>query len=363
MQHDVRHPSRATAAQAQTATAELDEEQDLGNAFAQEQLRAKPASAVAASAAESAQGPYELLGQRFGSLQEVHDWLVAESQRPGSTVPYEPVLEITIAKGSTIRQREQTDWTYYNPDQKLVIDGQGSTVSGRRDGKPTEGWFLSYRPTVESTQEDPAPANFEMRGLTIRGYESGGVELSPQSTPGEAHQDDGGLNAFIEGAIIEDNRFEDLGSKDTPYAQTSWAKGRFGAAGVLMRGVSGATISNNVFEGLENGAVRGTPTGPRLIHAVYARDRSCDNRIEDNVFRDISGDPVRVSNASNDNVVTGNRARNAGLRTLVSEFYNSGPERKELDSTGNRVYGNDLGRAYGKTTKISRFHEKHVTGG
>ncbi|MCB9796077.1 MAG: right-handed parallel beta-helix repeat-containing protein [Alphaproteobacteria bacterium] len=344
---DAARDAAAPAADEALAPAEA----ELGNSFLQEQLRAR---------GEDVGGSFQLLGQSFGTLQAVHDWLMAEAERPGSTVPHEPELRVTAARGATIHQREQTDWSYYSPDQKLIIDGQGATVSGRSQGQPTPGWFLSYRPVVESSEAAPAKANFELRDLTVRGYESGGVELSPQSAAGEAHRYDGGLTAFIEGALIEDNRFEQLGSADTPYKKTDYKAGRFGAAGVLMRGVSGSEVRDNVFKELENDEVRGTPTGQRLIHAVYARDKSSNNRIEGNVFRDISGDPVRVSNASNHNTITGNRSRSAGLRTLVSEFYNSGPSRREADSVGNRVFGNDRGARYEGQKKVSRFYEKHV---
>ena len=329
---------------------------DRGNAFAQEQLAERSGST------SSKGGTWQVLGQSFGTLQALHDWLVTESQNPGSTVPHEPVLNVRLA-GNKVVQRQQTTWTYYSPNQRLVIDGQGATVTGRNKGRPTPGWFLSYRPVVQSTESAPAKANFEMRGLTVRGYESGGVELSPQSAPGEANRYDGGYSAFIEGALIENNRFEKLGSKDTPTGETSYAEGRFGAAGVLMRGVSDSTVAGNSFEDLENDEVRGSKWGPRLIHAIYARDRSSNNRFEDNRFKDISGDPIRLSNASNDNTITGNRSRNAGLRTMVSEFYNSGSTRREQDSTGNRVFGNDRGKRYGKNKRVKKFHEKQVDGG
>lgn len=347
---------RGATAESTAELAESTAELSLGNAHAQEQLRSRSDEESSASSA----GAFQLLGQSFGSLQALHDWLLAERDRPGSTVPHEPVLRVTVSPGATIHQREQTTWTYYSPDQRLILDGQGAVISGRHNGRPTPGWWLSYRPVVESTQAAPAKANFEMRGLTIRGYESGGLEISPQSGAGAEHAYDGGMTAFLEGALIEDNRFEQLGSKDTPYKNTDYAAGRFGAAGVLMRGVSGSTIADNVFEGLENGEVRGTPTGERLIHAVYARDRSCNNEIRGNTFKDVSGDPVRFSNASNDNQVSGNTSRNAGLSTLVSEFYNSGPHRLEQDSTGNRVFNNDRGRAYGSRKKVTKTQEKHV---
>lgn len=159
----------------------------------------------------------------------------------------------------------------------------------------------------------------------------------------------------MSGATIEGNRFEDLGSKETPYRQTSWAGQRYGVGGVLLRGVQHSSVSHNVFDDLENGPVRGTPTGERLIHAVYARDRSSHNDIVGNRFSDISGDPVRFSNASDHNEVVDNRSRNAGKNALVSEFYN--PTAGEQDSVDNQLSGNRVGRRYGRRRKARPFKE------
>jgi len=306
---------------------------------------------------KTAEGPYELLGQHFGSLQEINDWLIAQSQDPNSTVPLEKELRIELAPG-TIHQRESTLWTYYNRNQKIVLDGNGAVVSGLTDGRPTPGWFLSYRPSVgtDTTQANPAPANFEMRDLTIRGYESGGLEISPQTAAGKDHWWEGGISAFITGALITNNHFEDLGSKNTPTSQTNWSTQRYGAGGILARGLEKSWITNNTFEDLENGEVNGTTSGPRLIHAIYLRESSSGNTVTGNHFTDVTGDPIRVCNASNDNTFSQNHSRNAGVTTFVSEFYN--PGEGEADSVRNTITGNDIGTLYGSKKKAPKFKEK-----
>ncbi len=323
----------------------------VGNAAAQERLRA-------GGGKKAAQGQFQVLGQRFGDLQSLHDWLVDQSMTSGSSVPLEPELRITVTPGSVVSQHQQTTWHYYRPGQRIVLDGGGATVSGLRSkGRPTPGFFLAYRPIVgpDTSETAPAAANFEMRGLTVRGFESGGIQIAPQTGAGEGHEWDGGNTAFVSGAVIEGNRFEDLGSKRTPHRQTSWSGQRYGVGGVLMHGVQHSRIANNVFDDLENGPVRGTKTGERLIHAVYARDRSSDNDIVGNRFSDVSGDPIRFSNASNRNDVVGNRSRNAGVHALVSEFYN--PTAGEADSTGNQLSGNRVGRRYGRRRRAQASHE------
>ena len=215
----------------------------VGNAEAQERLRA--------AGGKRPPGEFQVLGQRFGTLQALHDWLVAQAATPGSSVPLEPELRISVTPGSIVSQHTQTTWHYYRPGQRVVLEGGGATVSGLRSkGRPSPGFFLAYRPVVgpDTSESAPAAANFEMRGLTVRGFESGGVEVSPQTQAGEAHRWDGGNTAFVSGATIEGNRFEDLGSKETPYRQTSWAGQRYGVGGALLRGVQHSSVSHNVFD-------------------------------------------------------------------------------------------------------------------
>jgi hypothetical protein len=318
----------------------------------------KPGAKQGAEVATGAGGePFHLLGQSFGSLQEVHDWLVQQSQDPNSSVPLEPELRITLSNDAVIHQREQTLWTYYNPAQKIVIEGNGAVVSGLTKGEPTPGYFLAYRPGVGAgtSETAPAPANFEMTGVVVRGYESGGVELNPTISAG-SNRFEAGISAFMAGAVISGNRFEQLGSLETPYGQTSWTKQRYGNAGVLLRGVSASTICKNEFEGLENDEVKGTKTGERLIHAVYIRDRSSYNLVSGNSFEDISGDPIRISNHSDHNVVNGNSSENAGAKAFVSEWYNA--HEGEGNSTGHSIKGNDIGSLYESSEKAKKFHEK-----
>ena len=154
------------------------------------QQTAAPTQTRSGGAGDKAQpGTFSLLGQSFTTLQAVHDWVEAESQTPGSTVPHEPVLRVSLTPGSLVHQPFQTTWSHYNPGQKLIIEGNGATVSGFRGSQPSPGFFLSYRLTVGAgtSAAAPAAANFEMRGLTVRGFEAGGVEISPQTAAGEVH--------------------------------------------------------------------------------------------------------------------------------------------------------------------------------
>jgi parallel beta-helix repeat protein len=377
-----KHTPATTVAPATTPQTRGSGASKRGNAFLAEQLAASQASDTASDAVETRSGQdtttggFQLLGQSFGSLQAVHDWVVAQAATPGSTVPHEPVLRVTLTPGATV-PASSTLWTHYSPGQKLVIEGNGATVSGARGGRPGPGYFLQYRPIVGAgTMDKPAAANFEMRGLTVSGFQSGGVQINPLTaapTKDDPHTWDGGNTAAVEGAILEGNRFEDLGSLHSKAKDVSWAKQQYGIGGIELHGVRDSLIKDNVFDDLENGKVKGAinkskpkgeqqDDGEHLLHAIYVRDQSSGNRIEGNRFSDVSGDAIRFSNGSNDNTVTGNRARNAGQGALVSEFYN--PTAGERDSTGNTWSDNDPGRLYargkqrGKTDKARTFQEK-----
>lgn len=319
---------------------------------------AAPAAAHEAAPAASKPAQFAVLGQRFDTLQEVHDFLQA-------TQPDVPEVVIRLTHGGAVKPRAQTLWHYYQPDQKIVLNGGGGEVNGLHGGRPTLGYFLSYRPVVgtQTSAARPAAANLEVRNLTIRGFQSGGVEISPQQQAGAEHQWDGGQNAFVAGAHIHNVGFNDLGSKRSRKGETDWSKMQFGAGGLMMRGVSGSTIEDCSFEGLENGLVPGAANhgkaGPRLIHAVYLNNQSSGNQIRNNRFKDVSGDPVRVSNGSNDNVVRGNRTDNAGSKALVSAWHNvADPNAPQQASTGTQIGGNHLGSLYGKKRKAARYDEK-----
>jgi hypothetical protein len=311
----------------------------------------QPGAAAATEAAAATTGGFQVNGQTFATLAEVHDWLEA-------TRPPDPEIVIRVPPKAVLSQTAQTTWHYYNPNQKIVIDGQGGTVNGFVDGAPTIGYFLSYRPAVGAgtTAKRPAAANLEVKYLTVRGYESGGIEISPQTVPGKDDQWAGGLSAFVGGANIHDNVFRGLGSQHTPAEQAVWNQMRFGAGGVMMRGVQDSRVEHNTFKNLINGDVVGSRNGAKLIHAVYVNNASSGNTISGNDFENVSGDPVRLSNASNRNDVTGNRSRNAGDGALVSQWHSvANQDNPQLPSVGNRAHGNDIGKLYGKNRKARRM--------
>ncbi len=313
-------------------------------------------------------GQFLVAGQAFATLGEVHDWLTTAK-------PQDPEIVIKVTPGGQVQATAQTLWNYYNPKQKIVLDGQGGTVTGVHGGHPTVGYFLSYRPAVgtgTTSVDRPAAANLEVKNLSIRGFESGGIEISPQQVAGKANEWDGGINAFVGGASIHDVNFSDLGNAHTARKERVWNDLRFGAAGVMMRGVQNSVVEDCNFQGLTNGEMtfhntddKGRQTtqhgeGNHLFHAVYLRDQSSNNLVRNNQFNDVGGDPVRVSNASNNNVIAGNKAQNAGVHGLVSNWFNSA--KGEKDSTGTKIRNNKIGHVHGKSTQGTAYNRKEAKG-
>lgn len=330
----------------------------------------KPSGASAMKPGQQPPGTFLVKGQAFGSLDEVQQWLSA-------TQPQDPELVISVTPGCQVACAAQTLWYYYNPNQKIVLDGQGGSVTGLHSGRPTPGYFLSYRPAVGdgTSAERPAAANLEVKNLSIRGFESGGIEISPQRVAGKQNDWDGGLAAFVGGAAIHDVQFRDLGLNKKSSAESRlWNNMRFGAGGVTMRGVQKSTIERCQFQNLTNGQMtfdntddQGNKTtkhgeGDHLFHAVYMRDGSSGNVVQGNTFDHVGGDPVRVSNGSNKNVIDGNTSRDSGQNGMVSNWFNSAKKPPEVDSTGTVIRNNHVGKLLGGKKQAAVYNRKESKG-
>ena len=345
-----------------------------------------------------------------GGLPDLHDWLM-DNQAALSN--YSGPLNVTFS--GTVKQSEQVIWSYYHPKQTLVLRGtSGAVVTGFTDaggGKEyaSPGYFLCYRPIIpqQMSAANPAAANFEMRGLTVTGYVSGGVEIDPRrgSMPSaeawengsfneEGGHGSGGLEGFISGARIEDNTFDKLGTKYmkpgteryAPHEEDGYKYCGYG--GVVARGMSYSTIADNTFSHLENrdssktSSDGGDVNWLGLIHGVYLRDSSSYNSVRKNDFSTISGAPVKLTNHADYNKVRGNTSKNAGKDAFALEQYNPNGNpggAVEADSAGYNkssvgaasdkkkyITANHVGSAYSAYTSSSKaiqeFKEKRVGG-
>ncbi len=341
-----------------------------------------------------------------GGLSDVHDWLM---DNQAALQSYSGKL--TVRFSGTVQQDEQVIWAYYHPNQELVLEGKGkSTVTGFTEsgGKQvaTPGYFLCYRPIIPQAMsaENPAAANFDMHGLTVRGFVSGGVEISPRSgqmpsaeTWGSGSYDEeqdhgaGGLSAFISGASIKDNTFDQMGTEYMKKGKERYAPNDpegykyAGYGGIVARGLNASTIAGNTFSNLENRdsdktseSGGGDVNWLGLMHGVYLRDHSSKNSVRGNEFDTISGAPVKFTNASSYNKVRKNKAKNAGKDAFVLDHYSSknpggAPEADSLGYSNSGVQKADDGKeyldnnsvggayeGYNKTRKMKEFRQKHV---
>jgi hypothetical protein len=332
----------------------------------------------------------------FASLDEVEAALEerrADLDALGAQGDVTVGITLTPA-GAVVREAAETVWHFYHPRARVHIDGQGGQVSGdatgAEDAAPAPGYFLAYRPVVGAGHgaEAPAPANIELRNLSISGYQSGGLEISPQASgeipadhlPGGSPQardrsfgrDHGGNVAFVSGAVVQGVDFRNLGNAHTPDAERVYdARGQhagseghngFGAGAVMMRGVQDSRIVDNRFSGLVNGVHRNLDAGgaredgKHLLHGVYLNNRSSGNEVARNSFEGVSGDAIRVSHGSNDNRVLRNVARNSGARGLVSNWHDA--SKGQADSTGTLVRNNKVGDLYGSKVQGGAYHRQ-----
>lgn len=340
--------------------------------------------------------PFSIVGGgAYATLGEL------EAELPGRPAG---LIRIVVEADRLVHVGAECVLHFWDETRPLEIDGQGARVDGNGpQGRPTPGYFLSYRPKITgSTRDAPKQANLQVRNLSICGFVNGGIEISPVAqtaaeggadgwagktvggldyaawlaargsspervTPALSRQfgdawerEQGGNTAFVSGAVIERTEFTDLGDADmkrTPGHLPAWEDNAFGSGGVMMRGVSDSQIRNNRFQRLQNGqqTYQGQErNGDHLFHAVYARDNSNNNTVENNSFEDVSGDVIRVSNASDHNRIIGNTSQNAGMHGLVSNAYST--KNGEQNSLGTVVQNNRVGALNGSRTQGVAYH-------
>lgn len=106
-------------------------------------------------------------------------------------------------------------------------------------------------------------------------------------------------------------------------------------------------IANNHFVNIIN------TTSPGLLHAIYAAHMSDRNKIQRNRFENNAGDPVRLRDFSNDNVISNNRFKRTGIEAAYTEWYCDHATRTdctkptpECPSWGNQFRDNELNGNY-----------------
>jgi hypothetical protein len=121
-------------------------------------------------------------------------------------------------------------------------------------------------------------------------------------------------------------------------------------------------VQNNHFVNIRNQAGE-----ERFLHAVYMNVRSDKNRVVNNVTFRVSGDPIKVRQFSNNNLVDGNTLRCSGGKSFVldypEDFAPSSGREDECASWENRVVGNRFDCSYDGRAQQATYAEPGRTCG
>ncbi|MEU2513143.1 right-handed parallel beta-helix repeat-containing protein [Streptomyces syringium] len=229
--------------------------------------------------------------------------------------------KIAVRKQATAVEIRIKNGTYVSPQLNWTLrarvtirpDGSGRPVFRGQPGKR-----LYWLRTTE------AGAQFDIRGLQLQEYTRGGIFFR------------GSSRNNIRGMV-----FTHIGSKHALSGVTQ------GNGGVHLNDSNRNWIAGNRFNALENipldpdGDGPKKPTGIAEIHAVYFGARSSDNTVTGNRFTTVSGDPVRMRNRSDNNVIDANRFARTGYKGLASDWYDE--DASECESIGNSFTNNRTG--------------------
>lgn len=286
-------------------------------------------------------------------LHRVHE--VLWRHRPSTDV------EIRIQPGTYI-QPPMDAWRFYVPGHTvsfLPYDyayGEGMDgIEARpvfRNSKCAErrwcdGAWITARPPVN--KGDPlyggGDSGLRFFYLTIERYSAAAISInggSEQDVVDESRHPPlrikgGGLdNNVIVGMV-----FRQIGNR--------WSGGHYGWGGIVLTDSSHNRIESNHFENIENA---GKYAG--YIHGIYITHFSADNLVRNNRFSVVSGDPIKVRNRSNHNIVVENVFRKTGVMSYFRDEF-CGPQcarvhgkPQECPSYDNHFARNRLLGGYGK---------------
>ena len=256
--------------------------------------------------------------------------------RPSSDV------EVRIKQGTYVAS--PLEWTTFVPGRSITflpIDyeyGEGVTGFAGRPifrGNGSAGfWFRATLP--EGSRGGDTRLRFYY--LQVERYSSGGIMF------------DGGT---VEGAGLTRARTAGMNA-NTVYGMNFRLLGsRHVSSGVGFGAVDLVNARNNViqlnqFTQIENRLSSGEA---ELVHGVYLAHHSSGNKIRDNRFRAISGDPIRTRNSSGDNQIFRNVFIRSGYKAFFSDWFISAAksrQTRECESRGNRFYANRLISGYRK---------------
>lgn len=208
--------------------------------------------------------------------------------------PRRPV-EVVIALGTYFGQR--VNWTYVMPNHGVTftrpegVDGR-PVFDGCRDGQCLGGtWFQ-----IQSSTGQPTRLSFMY--LQIENY---GTALSFNGNRNDEAASNGENRIY--GCYLSR-----IGNVFNPELNPTTAAIRFVNS-------DDNVIANTHFVDIINTRSSG------LLHGVYIAHMSDRNRIERNRFLRNSGDPVRLRDFSNDNIINDNRFIQSGIEAGYTDWY------------------------------------------
>jgi hypothetical protein len=258
--------------------------------------------------------------------------------------PRRPV-EVVIGLGSYVGQR--VNWTYIMPNHGITFTRPEGLVGrpifdGCRNDECLGGtWFQ-----IQSSTGEPTRLSF--LHLRIQNY---GTAMSFNGNRNDAGASNGGNRVY--GCY-----FSRIGNISNPELNPSTAVIRFVNSDDNI-------VANSHFVDVINTRSSG------LLHSLYIAHMSDRNRIERNRFVRNSGDPVRLRDFSNDNIINDNRFIQSGIEAGYTDWYCDHDARDdctkpepECPSWNNQFRNNELDGDYlcGQLGTFHYFQGEQTTG-
>jgi hypothetical protein len=266
---------------------------------------------------------------------------VIAAARPASDV------EVRIKQGTYVAS--PLEWTTYVPGRSITflpIDydyGEGVTGFAGRPifrGNGSAGfWFRATLPSGDSGGD----TRLRFYYLQVERYSSGGIMFdggTAESVAGLMRSRTAGMN----GNTVYGMHFRLIGSKHVPSGVG------FGALDLVN--ARNNVIQLNQFAQIENRSASGEA---ELVHGVYMAHHSSGNKVRDNRFTKVSGDPIRTRNKSGDNQIFRNIFVRSGFKAFFSDWFISAAkshQTRECESRGNSFYANKLISGYTKRIAV-----------
>lgn len=193
--------------------------------------------------------------------------------------------DITVRVAEGLYRKQSVSWTYSRPRTYIFIVASGRVVM---EGTHNSTWL---RVPISKGE----PTNIHVQGFRVSGYKTA------ISFEGDRER----LAGWNGNNYILNNVFYDIGGLGSVVS----------TAALRLVNSRDNYISGNVFDKITN------EEKCAGLHAVYLAHYSSGNTVSGNKFRDGCGDPIRIRDASNGNIITNNIFHHIGWRGLVTEWH------------------------------------------